>query len=235
MKTIRIILIFAFFALLVCYSCKQKEEEILTEVEFSVPSTVTIKNTDETMDFKVLFNHPPKATDKIILEDPHGVQHTCQITSVNDSRFTVKLPSEMISGTYKVYLSSDGQKTFKGSMAVTVAYEPVPGDKVTPEGATIYGQVTCGGKLLSGVVLSDGVDVVKTDSDGVYRIRSDKKYGYVFISVPSGYEVAMSGVIPDIWKQVTKGSSAAERADFQLIRTDNDIFTLYVMGDMHLE
>ena len=119
-------------------------------------------------------------------------------------------------------------------MTVTVAYAPTPGDKVTPEGASIYGQVTCGGQPVEGVVMSDGVDVVKTNSDGVYRIRSEKKYGYVFISVPRGYETVMTGVIPDIWKPVTKGSSASERADFQLIRTDNDIFTLYVLGDMHL-
>ena len=234
MKTIRIILLFALSAVLVFYSCKQKDDDKLTVVEFSVPSTVTIESTATTMDFKVLFNHPPKTTDKIILEDSQGNQHTCQITSVSDSKFTISLPSGMMPGTYKVYHSSDGQKTYKGSMTVTIAYTPTPGDVVTPEGASIYGQVTCGGKPLEGVVLSDGVDVVKTNSDGVYRIRSDKKYGYVFISVPSGYETGMNGVFPDIWKPVTTGSSASERADFQLIRIDNDIFTLYVMGDMHL-
>lgn len=234
MKTIRIVLILALSAGLFFLSCKEKESEKLTEVEFSVPSAVTIDSDATTMDFKVLFNHPPKTSDQIILEDQQGTQHTCQITSVDDSKFTIKLPSQMSSGTYKVYLSSGGEKTLKGSMTVTVAYAPTPGDVVTPEGASIYGQVTCAGTPMEGVVLSDGVDVVKTNSDGVYRIKSDKKYGYVFITLPSGYETTLTGIIPDIWKPVTKGSSASERVDFQLTKVNNDSFTLYVMGDMHL-
>jgi hypothetical protein len=112
MKTIRLILIFALSAVLAFFSCKEKEDEKLTEVEFSVPSAVTIESTATAMDFKVLFNHPPKATDKIILEDPQGNIYTCPITSVSDSKFTIQLPSDMVSGTYKVYHSSDGQKTF---------------------------------------------------------------------------------------------------------------------------
>ena len=51
--------------------------------------------------------------------------------------------------------------------------------------ANVRGRVTCDGKGVSGVVVSDGVNVTVTGGSGRYRLRSDKENGYVFISVPS--------------------------------------------------
>ena len=39
-------------------------------------------------------------------------------------------------------------------------------------------------------MVSDGTEVTVTDDKGIYELKSAKKWGYVFISVPSGYEVA---------------------------------------------
>ena len=73
-------------------------------------------------------------------------------------------------------LSATAQSTFTSTLTAKAA-----------KGATIYGTVECNGSPLEGVVVSDGVEVVKTDKKGVYNITSDKKTGYVFISIPSGY------------------------------------------------
>ncbi len=50
---------------------------------------------------------------------------------------------------------------------------------------------------IAGVVVSDGVETVQTDNNGVYQLKSEKESGYVFISVPGGYECALDGVFPD--------------------------------------
>ncbi len=41
---------------------------------------------------------------------------------------------------------------------------------------------------IKGVTVSDQVNVVQTDANGFYRIASAKGYGYLFISMPSGYK-----------------------------------------------
>ncbi|MBQ2103119.1 MAG: hypothetical protein II479_06095 [Bacteroidales bacterium] len=65
--------------------------------------------------------------------------------------------------------------------------EPVPEARMT-----LYGKVLCEGVGVPDVVVSDGCEVVRTDADGVYQMASQKRHGYVFISVPSGYEVPSS-------------------------------------------
>ena len=54
------------------------------------------------------------------------------------------------------------------------------------KGATIYGTVECNCTPLEGVAVSDGYNIVKTDSKGVYNIVSEKRNGSVFITLPSG-------------------------------------------------
>lgn len=58
-------------------------------------------------------------------------------------------------------------------------------------GMTLKGVVYCENKPLPNVVVSDGYNVVQTDEQGRYYIQSDKKSGFVFISVPGNYEVAI--------------------------------------------
>lgn len=47
-----------------------------------------------------------------------------------------------------------------------------------------------------GAVVSDGYNVALTDENGVFNTASEKLLEYVFISIPSGYEVASDGVLP---------------------------------------
>ncbi len=105
---------------------------------------------------------------------------------------------------------------------------PVPG-------ATIYGKVLCEGKPLSGVVVSDGVKVARTDDDGVYNLASSKTNGYVFISQPSGYTTPYQGsTMPGFWRSLVKPASTAERVDFTLVSEDQSSYIMLVIGDIHL-
>ena len=96
----------------------------------------------------------------------------------------------------------------------------------------IVGRVTCKGKPVAGVVVSDGELVVRTDSDGRYEMSSSKPCGYVFMSIPGGYETAADGLIPRFFGYTTHCD--LDVIDFQLEKRSNDNFTLFVSTDTHL-
>jgi hypothetical protein len=59
---------------------------------------------------------------------------------------------------------------------------------------TVRGSVTARGKALAGVVVSDGLSVVPTDRDGSFSFPADTKSRFVFLSLPSGYDVPVSSL-----------------------------------------
>ncbi|MGM9741579.1 MAG: calcineurin-like phosphoesterase C-terminal domain-containing protein [Candidatus Cryptobacteroides sp.] len=216
-------------------SCSEKEEggsggEI--DVQFSVPDNITVEDVSAGITFKVLFSKAPLKTDKIVLQDATSVAHDCAITTVSSSSFTISLYDGICSGRYSVSVKRGSQVRKMGETDITVDN----GTEVKPEsGSTVYGIVTCGGKGMPGVVISDGVEVVQTDPEGVYQMKSAKKYGYVFISIPSGYEVANNGILPRNYIKLVKSSNVVERVDFQVFKAgDQTNHNLLVLGDMHL-
>ena len=98
--------------------------------------------------------------------------------------------------------------------------------------STVRGTVKCGGQPVKDVVVSDGELTTLTDEEGNYVLHSWKRTGYVFISVPGGYEVAADGLIPRNFVRLDGADD--EVADFELTKTENDEFTLFVMNDIHL-
>lgn len=216
-------------------SCAKPEESETFDVDFKVPEEATVYSTNLELSFSILFDKAPKTSDVVVLTDGIGKDHDCRITSVKGKKFTIALYSGITSGTYVVSIKRGSQKIEKGTMELTIFYSTNTGTEVKPDaGTTVYGVVVCGGKPVSDVVISDGELVTKTNADGVYQLQSSKKYGYVFVSVPRGYEVPVNGVFPNFWKSVKTGSLVPDRVDFELNAVDNDSFTLYVMGDMHL-
>lgn len=98
--------------------------------------------------------------------------------------------------------------------------------------STVRGMVSCDGNPVQGVVVSDGELTTTTDEEGKYVLNSWKRTGYVFISVPSGYEAASNGLIPRNF--VRLDGADEEVADFCLTKAENETFTLFVMNDIHL-
>jgi len=98
----------------------------------------------------------------------------------------------------------------------------------------ICGTVRCNGAGVPGVLVSDGISIVETDAEGNYSIQSDKKWNYVFMIIPSGYEAPVDGVLPQIWKPLSNGVDAMDQVDFELIQVPNDDYTLFLLGDIHL-
>ena len=100
--------------------------------------------------------------------------------------------------------------------------------------ANITGRVTCSGSGVPDVLVSDGIQIVKTDADGYYRMQSEKKWQNVFITIPSGYEAPLKGIQPQFYKVLTEDAETPEEANFELIESSFTDFRLLVLGDMHL-
>ncbi len=103
------------------------------------------------------------------------------------------------------------------------------------EGVSVYGYVGTSKGPLAGVMVSDGVEVAVTNEEGIYQLVSEKELGYVFISVPSGYEVGSDGVLPQHYRLLRNLPNHKERVDFALTpKKGQDKFKLFMLGDMHL-
>lgn len=111
----------------------------------------------------------------------------------------------------------------------------VVSDEGLKYGTNIYGYVHCGEKALQGVVVSDGYEVTVTDERGIYQLKSSKKNGYVFVSLPSGYRAESDGVLPLFHRYLKYDEKILERADFELVDDgDQTDHIMLFFGDIHL-
>ncbi len=68
-------------------------------------------------------------------------------------------------------------------------YSPLPFEVMTRRGVRVRGVVRAMGRGLSGVSVSDGISVVRSGTDGAFELVTDSSRPYVFLSLPSGYEI----------------------------------------------
>lgn len=91
------------------------------------------------------------------------------------------------------------------------------------------------GTGIAGVVVSDGEECVMTDAEGRYSFRSEKRCGYVFISIPSGYEAeCTSDMIPIFFETLSPRVDTVEQHDFTLTPVDQSRFMLIAATDHHV-
>lgn len=200
-------------------------------VSFDCPSLIEVSKGRE-YTFQVEGGEEPQASDVLVLESTDGISYTCTLVSVSENSFTVKISEGCESGTYRVFIKRGDRKKQIGSTYINI----VEGMDFTPDaGTTVYGVVSTADGPVPGVVVSDGVEVTVTNEQGIYQLQSDKEWGYVFISVPAGYEVPAEGVLPQFYKMMKGDASTAERVDFSLTSVDGqDDYKVLVLGDMHL-
>ena len=123
---------------------------------------------------------------------------------------------------------------FSGGVTFLDVVDSTEVDKVP--GKTTYGRVIdLDGKPVEGVVVSDGVMVTTTDAKGCYALASQRKLGYVFISVPGGYRVAVNRTIPQFFRRFTTSSyTQYECINFLLEAEKNTRHRLVAFTDTHL-
>lgn len=210
---------------------KENVEDEFTVSGVVLPASVSVEK-GGTITLQVMVGKGPKTTDVVILKSSSEIETRCVISSASESEFSFAVPGDFSSGYYTLLIERGSVRKQVGKTTISL----VSGTSITPSaGATVYGLVECDGVGVPNVVVSDGIEVVKTDSKGVYNIKSSKKWGYVFVSIPSGYQVASDGVLPQFHQSLSQDSGVAERVDFPLNKADaGDDFSVVVMGDIHL-
>lgn len=200
----------------------------VSEILFSLPTKIEAEPAG-LVKFRVLQEKTPLQTDEFLFGST-----ICKIESVSAKDFNVRLPQNLVSGKYEVVIRRGQKKKSFGETTLEVKSQTDP--NFTPDkGTTVWGHVSCDGVGVSGVVVSDGVQVTKTNDDGLYQLKSAKKWGYVFISIPSGYEVASQGILPQFYSYLNASASQVEQKDFVLTKVaSQDKYKMFFFGDMHL-
>lgn len=180
---------------------------------------------------KVVGSHGPEEGDVIVLMNT-AESFDNQIKSIDKGSFTFTLDPKVTTGRYEMLVRRNSRTKIVGYINIDIIFDVA--DIEPTGGNNVYGVVHCDGEGLADVVVSDGVEVVKTDKDGVYQFKSAKKWGYVFISIPKGYEVGSEGVLPQFHATLTEKADKAERHDFNLVKVNQEKYRVYFLGDMHL-
>ena len=138
-------------------------------------------------------------------------------------------------GTYAAVVRRAEQEQRLGQLSVRIRNVYVQEELPDIAGMNVKGVVRDkNGNPLSGVAVSDGVEIVTTDEEGRYYFYSDKSLGRVFISLPSGYMPETVMNIPQISRRFMATNLSVEQFDFTLRPVDNDRCVLIASTDYHL-
>lgn len=236
MKNVLKYLLLALIAVSQLFACGGSDDEKTPadnfDVQFTVPGSVDVTEGGECTFAVSGGGKSPLTTDIFILESDAGISYVCPIVNTSSDSFTVRLADGCETGYYKVFVKRDARKKSFGRIYINIVEDI---DFKPDAGTTVYGIVSSAGVGVENVVVSDGAEVTVTNEKGIYQLKSAKKWGYVFISVPSGYEVPSVGVLPQFHRALKNSADVVERADFKLEKVDGqDSYKIFMLGDMHL-
>lgn len=236
MKNVLKYLLLALIAVSQLFACGGSDDEKTPadnfDVQFTVPGSVDVTEGGECTFAVSGGGKSPLTTDTFILESDAGISYVCPTVNTSSDSFTVRLADGCETGYYKVFVKRDARKKSFGRIYINIVEDI---DFKPDAGTTVYGIVSSAGVGVENVVVSDGAEVTVTNEKGIYQLKSAKKWGYVFISVPSGYEVPSVGVLPQFHRALKNSADVVERADFKLEKVDGqDSYKIFMLGDMHL-
>lgn len=236
MKNVLKYLLLALIAVSQLFACGGSDDEKTPadnfDVQFTVPGSVDVTKGGECTFAVSGGGKSPLTTNTFILESDAGISYVCPIVNTSSDSFTVRLADGCETGYYKVFVKRDARKKSFGRIYINIVEDI---DFKPDAGTTVYGIVSSAGVGVENVVVSDGAEVTVTNEKGIYQLKSAKKWGYVFISVPSGYEVPSVGVLPQFHRALKNSADVVERADFKLEKVDGqDSYKIFMLGDMHL-
>ena len=236
MKNVLKYLLLALIAVSQLFACGGSDDEKTPadnfDVQFTVPGSVDVTEGGECTFAVSGGGKSPLTTDTFILESDAGISYVCPIVNTTSDSFTVRRADGCETGYYKVFVKRDARKKSFGRIYINIVEDI---DFKPDAGTTVYGIVSSAGVGVENVVVSDGAEVTVTNEKGIYQLKSAKKWGYVFISVPSGYEVPSVGVLPQFHRALKNSADVVERADFKLEKVDGqDSYKIFMLGDMHL-
>ena len=170
-------------------------------------------------------------TDVIVLKNGNTALD-CEISTVSEKSFKFVVPEGVVTGTkYNVSIRRD--EATQSLFDMTIYLQSVNTNVPDKAGMNLKGMVYCGSKGVADVLVTDGVNFTKTDSNGHYWLNSDKRYEVVYIVLPSGYDVKTQAAKPLFWAS-TSTDSSVEQFNFELVANNNDNHTLLIATDIHL-
>ncbi|HMR19733.1 MAG TPA: calcineurin-like phosphoesterase family protein [Sphingobacterium sp.] len=159
-----------------------------------------------------------------------NVEYVLPLKAVTTQSGTITLPSGFSAGNYRLAVRRGERTVVLGAVQIRIVVH-IP-DRA---GMNVKGQVAANGVGIPNAVVSDGFEVTVTDAKGIYYLKSEKKNGYVFISIPGNYEVARDGNIPQFFKRFASTQvPIVERMDFVLQPVNNEKHIVLAMADLHL-
>ncbi len=153
------------------------------------------------------------------------------VSNVTNTGVTINIGSSISSGVYNIKAARGTKEISLGTTTLSIQTNT---DIPDVAGKNIKGVVYCNGRGVPNVVVSDGIEVTKTNSDGIYYLSSTKKHGYVFISIPSNYEVATKNKLPDFFEYLTSSTSVIDQRNFELFQVNNTNHVMIAIADIHL-
>ena len=224
MKNVLKYLLLALIAVSQLFACGGSDDEKTPadnfDVQFTVPGSVDVTEGGECTFAVSGGGKSPLTTDTFILESDAGISYVCPIVNTSSDSFTVRLADGCETGYYKVFVKRDARKKSFGRIYINIVEDI---DFKPDAGTTVYGIVSSAGVGVENVVVSDGAEVTVTNEKGIYQLKSAKKWGYVFISVPQFH------------RALKNSADVVERADFKLEKVDGqDSYKIFMLGDMHL-
>lgn len=197
-----------------------------SEISVTLPSSVDVVKGEPC---KITGANTIQTSDVIYLEKD-GSLLSCPVTEATSEYFCFRLPSDIVSGAYPVRVKRGDRTKNIGTITINIVSAKI---EIKPE-TTLYGVVESDEGPLKGVVVSDGVLVTTTDDKGVYQLASAKEQGFVFVSVPSGYECEREDVFPLNYAVVNTNNKLPENHSFKLKKVNQSKYKVIFLGDMHL-
>ncbi len=84
---------------------------------------------------------------------------------------------------------------------------------------TLKGTVSCEGKGVASVVVTDGESFTQTDAKGRFSFASSADNKLIYITIPAGYRVASEQSVPQFWQPIEEGK---KQYDFTLHKKEQD-------------
>ncbi len=157
---------------------------------------------------------------------------TLPIASISPEGIILNTTSDFKKGFYTIALKRGNNYRQLGASNFQFIFNPSIPDIA---GKTVKGTVYSNGKGVANVIVSDGVEVAKTDENGIYYLSSKKQTGYVFVSMPSNYEMKDQNYnLPIFYQTLNAEDKQVEIRDFELVAVNNDDHVLLSIGDLHL-
>jgi len=102
-------------------------------------------------------------------------------------------------------------------------YKPIVTSGIKRNLLRVKGVIKDNSSPIKNVVVSDGVSVTSTNADGSYELITESAQDYIFVSLPSGYNIPQnqSGTA-NFYKPILKNYKDEVNINFDLSKTDGD-------------